>query len=97
MFLLLCLGIRFPQNFRFFPHDRVRHNTGPDVYALHNEHTLETIQFMEVNKVLCEYCNIDADLLTSEGVVMLYPKMSPFCLSNLLYEPASFYADMTPS
>lgn len=74
------------------PHDRVRHSPGTDVYTLSNDHI-----FIETNKVLCDYHNIEADLLTPEAMAMFYPEMSPLRLSSPMYKYSFFYTDMPSS
>ena len=93
---LLELGPRFPRNFRNLPHGRnVRGER--DVYNQHNENVRSTAIFMKKQGVLCDYHNLEADLLTSNGVRALYPKMSAFWRSNLLYQNSAFFPDMPPS
>lgn len=64
---------------------------------MNNEQVRETIHFMVINMVLCDYNNIKVDILTSEGVAMLYWAMSSYFLSNFVYKHSYLYADMKPS
>eukprot|EP00171_Calliarthron_tuberculosum_P009128 IDg9128t1 len=87
---LFCLGLRFPRNFRFIPHGRFGHLHEHDTYATHNEHIRETMYFMTRHKVICDYHNTEADILTDEGVAALYSTTSPFWMTNLSYKYSAF-------
>eukprot|EP00171_Calliarthron_tuberculosum_P009130 IDg9130t1 len=68
-----------------------------DVHATHNEHIRELAYFMDRYKILCDYHNTEADLLTEERLVTLYLSMSPLWLTNLSYQYSAFYPSMPSS
>eukprot|EP00171_Calliarthron_tuberculosum_P007829 IDg7829t1 len=88
---------KFPRNFCFLRHGRVGRLHEHDAHATHNEHICETAYFMDRYKILCNYHNTEADLLTDVEITALYSSMSPFWMINLSYKYSSLYPSMPPS